>query len=192
MPQDEAKIQRLDGESRKANHDLALKQQALDSTQGAAIQAKENRQADEQNHGTALTQANAPQRQRATARDVDKNLRLLRARSYASLTPDQQGIELGLAVTASACVPALFHLLALSALYPGIRVELVDGGVHDNQGVQGLLDEHCTRLVISDASGEMDDALSPATRAAQPGAGALPSARKMSIETKPSKATSCS
>jgi len=116
VPQDEAKIQRLDGESRKANHDLALKQQALDSTQGAAIQAKENRQADEQNHGTALTQANAPQRQRATARDVDKNLRLLRARSYASLTPDQQGIELGLAVTASACVPALFQLLALSAL----------------------------------------------------------------------------
>ena len=39
------------------------------------------------------------------------------------------------AVAASACVPALFHPLAISNLFDGVRVELVDGGVHDNQGV---------------------------------------------------------
>ncbi|TAN50467.1 MAG: hypothetical protein EPN21_08895 [Methylococcaceae bacterium] len=36
-----------------------------------------------------------------------------------------------------------------------IRVQLVDGGVHDNQGIAGLIDNDCTCFVISDASGHM-------------------------------------
>jgi NTE family protein len=105
-----------------------------------------------------------PPRASATAADVDKNWRLLRARSYDDITPVQQNVELGLAVAASACVPGIFPPLALSGLYPGIRVELADGGVHDNQGIQGLLDEQCTHLVVSDASGQLDDLADPATR----------------------------
>jgi hypothetical protein len=33
----------------------------------------------------------------------------------------------------------------------------VDGGVHDNQGVASLLEQGCTVLLVSDASGQMDD-----------------------------------
>jgi NTE family protein len=45
-----------------------------------------------------------------------------------------------------------------------IRVELVDGGVHDNQGLQGLFDTDCTHLLVSDASGQLADENVPLTR----------------------------
>ena len=97
--------------------------------------------------------------------EIDKKARLRRAPTYDDIIPKQRNIELGLAVAASACVPALFTPLAISDLYPcGIRVQLVDGGVHDNQGVEGLLDMQCTRLVISDAAGQMTDEAEPSTR----------------------------
>jgi hypothetical protein len=54
--------------------------------------------------------------------------------------------------------------LSISDLYEGIRVQLVDGGVHDNQGLQGLFDTDCTHLIVSDASGQMADQSLPATR----------------------------
>ena len=53
---------------------------------------------------------------------------------------------MGHAVAASAAVPGIFYPLAISGLYEGVRIELVDGGVHDNQGVQGLLDRGCDQL----------------------------------------------
>lgn len=94
--------------------------------------------------------------------EVDKNFRLCRPDSYDN-TATQRDLELGLAVAASACVPGVFPPLALSGLYAeGVRVELVDGGVYDNQGVQALLDRRCTRLIVSDASGQMDDLADPA------------------------------
>jgi NTE family protein len=102
------------------------------------------------------------------ADDIDVNLRL----GQGALLPTdsdervskQDDFPLGLAVAASAGVPALFHPLAISDLYGGgIRVELVDGGVHDNQGVQALLDKKCTRFIVSDASGQMEDQPRPAT-----------------------------
>jgi hypothetical protein len=43
-------------------------------------------------------------------------------------------------------------------------VELVDGGVHDNQGVEGLVDRGCTHWIISDGSGQMPDLARPSTR----------------------------
>lgn len=105
-----------------------------------------------------------PPRKDDVVRDIDKNLRLLRPPSYEDIVIKQQNIELGLAVAASACVPGLFHPLAISDLYPNnIRVQLVDGGVHDNQGIQGLIDEDCTKFVVSDASGQMEDEPDPAT-----------------------------
>jgi len=105
-----------------------------------------------------------PTRMDDLAREIDKNLRLQRPPSYEAIITKQQNIELGLAVAASACVPGLFHPLAISDLYTdSIRVQLVDGGVHDNQGIQGLIDEGCTEFVVSDASGQMGDEPDPAT-----------------------------
>lgn len=76
-------------------------------------------------------------------------------------TKELQDYRLGHAVAASACVPALFEPLELRKLYPDRTVRLVDGGVHDNQGVAGLLDESCTLILCSDASGQMSDKPSP-------------------------------
>jgi NTE family protein len=94
---------------------------------------------------------------------IDKNKRLLTVR-YEEMTPKQNDFPLGHAVAASACVPALFHPLAVSNLYEKVRVELVDGGVHDNQGVCGLFDTDCVRMIVSDASGQMSDFDEPSTR----------------------------
>ena len=99
-----------------------------------------------------------------------KPTRLRRARpSYDDLAPHQQGFELGHAVGASACVPALFPPLAISGLYQdggqNIRVQLVDGGVYDNQGIAGLLYEDCTLFVVSDASGQLGVEYEPHTGA---------------------------
>lgn len=97
--------------------------------------------------------------------EVDRNMRLLRPPSYEDVVKKQQNIELGLAVGASAAVPGLFPPLAISDLYQGIRVALVDGGVHDNQGVQALIDREvaCTHFVVSDASGPLQDEAEPQT-----------------------------
>lgn len=100
--------------------------------------------------------------------DLDRNLRLRRA-YYASdrLPPKYQTMPLSVAVAASAAVPGIFPPLPLTDLYRDGAVEvtpkLVDGGVHDNQGIGGLLDpDHpCTHLIVSDASGQMDDIASP-------------------------------
>lgn len=90
-----------------------------------------------------------------------KPIRLYWADSYDVMTPGQQDFPLAHAVAASACVPALFDPMAVSGLYydgvakQEIRVQLVDGGVYDNQGIEGLMDNGCTCFVISDASGQM-------------------------------------
>jgi predicted acylesterase/phospholipase RssA/MinD-like ATPase involved in chromosome partitioning or flagellar assembly len=88
------------------------------------------------------------------ATEVDGNDRLRRMYYQQAPSPHRQ-VRLGHAVAASACVPGLFEPLALSGLYPEKVVRLVDGGVHDNQGIAGLLGEDCTTLLVSDASGQM-------------------------------------
>lgn len=102
--------------------------------------------------------------------DVDKNSRLLRVR-YSDL-PDGSGdrFTLGFAVSASAAFPVGFSPLAVDNMYgedDGGRkepflVRLTDGGVRDNQGIDGLLDAGCTDLIISDGGGQMPDVLEPA------------------------------
>lgn len=98
--------------------------------------------------------------------EVDANFRL--RRMYYSEAPEpHRRVRLGHAVAASACVPGLFEPLTLAGLYErtptdGDRklrpvVRLVDGGVHDNQGVASLLEQGCSVLLVSDASGQMDD-----------------------------------
>src|SRR5262249_44104309 len=90
----------------------------------------------------------------------------LRRMYYSEAPRRHRQVRLGHAVAASACVPGLFEPVPLAGLYPGTTVRLVDGGVHDNQGVGGLLEQDCTVLLVSDASGQM-----PVR--ADPGAGVL-------------------
>lgn len=68
---------------------------------------------------------------------------------------DNRRIRLGEAVAASSCVPGLFDPLVLPDLYEGKTVRLVDGGVYDNQGTASLLEQGCSTLIVSDASGQM-------------------------------------
>jgi predicted acylesterase/phospholipase RssA len=91
---------------------------------------------------------------------VDSN-DLLRRMYYDEAPPRYRKIRLGEAVVASACVPALFDPIEFSELYPGRTVRLVDGGVHDNQGTSGLLEQECTAVLVSDASGQMNSDFSP-------------------------------
>jgi predicted acylesterase/phospholipase RssA len=87
--------------------------------------------------------------------EIDSN-RQLRRMYYAEAPEGYQKFSLGRAVAASACVPGLLDPIVLDNLYPEITVRLVDGGVHDNQGVAGLLEQGCNVLLVSDASGQME------------------------------------
>lgn len=64
-------------------------------------------------------------------------------------------IQLGRAVAASACVPMLFAPLRIDDAYDGVQVQLVDGGVHDNQGTVSLLAQNCNVIIVSDAAGQL-------------------------------------
>jgi predicted acylesterase/phospholipase RssA len=86
--------------------------------------------------------------------DIESNYRLRRL-YYREAPERHRQIRLGHAVAASACVPGLFEPLTLAGLYEGITVRLVDGGVHDNQGVASLLEQNCDVVLVSDASGQM-------------------------------------
>lgn len=91
--------------------------------------------------------------------------------SYDNIVKHQQAFPLGHAVGASAGVPGLFPPLSISGLYQDgdedIRVQLVDGGVFDNQGIESLQYEQCTHYVISDASGQLGVEYEPHTDAAK-------------------------
>lgn len=94
---------------------------------------------------------------------VDGNYRLRRM-YYKQLSGNRnklENISLGEAVGASSCVPLLLEPLEIDGLYPHKRVQLVDGGVHDNQGLASLLDQNCDVIIASDASGQSDSADSP-------------------------------
>ncbi|HMI93213.1 MAG TPA: patatin-like phospholipase family protein [Polyangiales bacterium] len=124
-------------------------------------------------HFTATWMGEPP---RLRGHEIDKNERLRRAyytqelaarkaRGEADVDP-AQGVPapaLGEAVAASAGVPGLFPPMPIRGMYEGRDVQLVDGGSHDNQGVQALLAEGCTRILCSDASGQMHDENQPGT-----------------------------
>jgi predicted acylesterase/phospholipase RssA len=94
--------------------------------------------------------------------EIDANYRL--RRMYHEQEPNEfTKVRLGHAVAASSCVPGLFEPLSLDGLYPGKVVRLVDGGVHDNQGTSALLEQGCSILIVSDASGQMDAQDDPGT-----------------------------
>jgi predicted acylesterase/phospholipase RssA len=93
-----------------------------------------------------------------TAVDMGDRLR----RMYYDEAPrNYRAMPLGDAVAASACVPGLFEPLVMDRLYPDRVVRLVDGGVSDNQGVAALVEQDCTLLLVSDASGQLASAMNP-------------------------------
>ncbi len=86
--------------------------------------------------------------------DVKPRLR----RMYYENAPEQyQKFRLGYAVAASSCVPVLFQPLVLKGLYENFDLELIDGGVHDNQGIASILEQECNEIIVSDASAQMPD-----------------------------------
>jgi predicted acylesterase/phospholipase RssA len=86
--------------------------------------------------------------------DVKKRLR----RMYYKDAPDgYKEFPIGNAVAASSCVPVMFEPLVLTKLYPKIDVELVDGGVHDNQGIASILEQECDCVYICDGSSQLPD-----------------------------------
>ncbi|HWH79996.1 MAG TPA: patatin-like phospholipase family protein, partial [Candidatus Binatus sp.] len=93
--------------------------------------------------------------------DIDANERYRRLWYQDAPNEALRNYRLGHAVAASSCVPGLFEPLPINGLYPGRIVRLVDGGVHDNQGVDGLLNEGCTFILCSDACGQMSDLAKP-------------------------------
>ncbi|KKM77631.1 hypothetical protein LCGC14_1368030 [marine sediment metagenome] len=93
--------------------------------------------------------------------DIDKNMRLRRLYYREAPRERLENLPLGVAVAASAGVPGLFPPMAVSELYDDITVQLVDGGVHDNLGNEGLYHAGCNYIICSDASGQMDDDKDP-------------------------------
>ncbi len=86
--------------------------------------------------------------------EVDAKYRLRRMYYYEAPEKYKQ-VRLGHAVAASSGVPGIFDPLPMLDLYPDVAVQLVDGGVHDNQGAAGLLEQECSILLVSDASGQL-------------------------------------
>ena len=72
---------------------------------------------------------------------------------YASAAGWQ--MKVARAVTASACVPGVFKPLEINGAYAHYDVQLVDGGVHDNQGSVSLLALDCNVILVSDACGQL-------------------------------------
>jgi predicted acylesterase/phospholipase RssA len=92
--------------------------------------------------------------------DVDTNDRL--RRTYYDEAPDpHKQMRLGSAVGASSCVPGLFEPIIFQGLYQDTTVRLVDGGVYDNQGVASLIEQDCSVIISSDATGQMNTEKDP-------------------------------
>lgn len=77
---------------------------------------------------------------------------VVHVRAYEAL----HRITLSHAVAASANFPPMFAPFRLSELFDTKHINvasLTDGGVHDNQGIEWLLEAGCTHIIASDAGG---------------------------------------
>jgi predicted acylesterase/phospholipase RssA len=111
---------------------------------------------------------------------IDPNIdgtRRLRRFYHHEAPPAYQSVPFHQAVVASACVPGLFDPVRLDGLYElrdrgrsaePLVLRQVDGGVHDNQGVGGLLEQGCSVLLVSDASGQTTLSIDPGGGVAAP------------------------
>jgi predicted acylesterase/phospholipase RssA len=79
----------------------------------------------------------------------------LRRLYHEEAPEDLRRIPLKTAVAASAAVPGIFPPIRIHGLYEDRTVCLMDGGVHDNQGINGLMDQGCAVAIISDGCGQL-------------------------------------
>ncbi len=86
--------------------------------------------------------------------DIDVKPRLRRI-YYNQAPGTYKQFRLGRAVGASSCVPVMFEPLPMHDLYPSYELQLIDGGLHDNQGIAAIIEEECKNVIISDASGQL-------------------------------------
>ncbi|TDH59806.1 hypothetical protein E2C06_25525 [Dankookia rubra] len=93
---------------------------------------------------------------------IDASERLRRLYYETDAPAPHRDMPLSTAVAASAAVPGLFRPITLAKLYQGRPVvRLSDGGVHDNQGVFGLMEQDCSVMLVSDGSGQLPARASP-------------------------------
>ena len=88
--------------------------------------------------------------------EIDMKSRLRRM-YYTDAPEAYQNFRLGYAVASSSCVPGLFAAFSMPDLYPDVDLKLVDGGVHDNQGISSLIEQECKFMIVSDASGQLSE-----------------------------------
>ncbi|MDP9342048.1 MAG: patatin-like phospholipase family protein [Actinomycetota bacterium] len=89
------------------------------------------------------------------ARDIDKVTQFASPPRYDDLRKRPGDVPVSVAVAASSAFPGGLQPMAISDMYEGIRIQLTDGGVHDNQGIQTLIDMGCTHFIVSDTGGQM-------------------------------------
>lgn len=87
--------------------------------------------------------------------DLDKATRFEAPDRYEDLPTHPRDIPLSVAVAASSALPGGMHPMSISQMYPDHRIQLTDGGVHDNQGVQALIDDGCSHALVSDTGGQL-------------------------------------
>lgn len=92
--------------------------------------------------------------------ELDGNLRLRQIR-FEEAPGSCRDFSIGRAVAASACVPGLFEPIAIDRLYPKMTVRLMDGGASEPLAITTLIDQGCTFLLVSDASGSTDIQYTP-------------------------------
>ena len=83
---------------------------------------------------------------------------------YKEAPPPHNEIQLSTAVGASSAVPGVFRPIKLKGLYPDRVVRLSDGGVHDNQGIFGLIEQDCNVMIVSDGCGQLTTEKKPSWR----------------------------
>lgn len=103
--------------------------------------------------------------------EIDGNLRLKQVR-FDEAPEHYTNFNIGKAVIASASEPGSLEPISLAELYPKRIVRLVEGTISDPLAIRPLLDQGCSFMVVSDASGNTEtqdcpeiDPLTVATRA---------------------------
>lgn len=92
--------------------------------------------------------------------EMDGNLRLKQVR-FEDAPEEHSNFPIGRAVAASAAVPGLLEPIAIDGLYPDVNVRLIDGSVSEPLATTSIIEQGCTFLVVSDASGSTDTQLCP-------------------------------
>ncbi|WP_339148491.1 MULTISPECIES: patatin-like phospholipase family protein [unclassified Sutcliffiella] len=93
-------------------------------------------------------------------RQLQSNARSTKNISFSTINykKGEKEVCLSDAVAASACVPGLFRPIKLRGMFnSGLNLNLIDGGIFDNQGIESLLPENCTHFIVSDGSKQLNN-----------------------------------